>query len=55
MQQGNFEERVKDDIEVARALTAILLAARLEVAEARAQEAYDRITNGQPADRRRCA
>ncbi len=44
MHEGNFEERIKQDIAVARSLTAIVLAVRLKVAEARAQEAYERIT-----------
>jgi hypothetical protein len=35
--------RIQDEIEFARALTALLLAARLEDAEHRAEEAYQRI------------
>lgn len=46
MSAGNFEDRLKEEIEFARALTALLLAARLEEAEHRAEEAYERIVNG---------
>jgi len=37
------EKRIREEIEFARALTAVLLAVRLEVAEAKAQDAYERI------------
>ncbi len=37
------EEKIREEIEFARALTAVLLAVRLEVAETKAQDAYERI------------
>ena len=37
------EDRIRDEIEFARALTAVLLAVRLEVAEVKAQDAYEKI------------
>lgn len=43
MDGANVEEHIREEIEFARALTAVLLAVRLEVAEAKAQAAYERI------------
>jgi len=37
------DDRIREEIEFARALTAVLLAVRLEVAETKAQDAYERI------------
>ncbi len=37
------EDPIRAEIEFARALTAVLLAVRLEVAEVRAQDAYEKI------------
>jgi hypothetical protein len=42
----NFEQRLREEIELARALTAVLLAARLEVAEIKAQDAYEKVASG---------
>ena len=39
---------IRDEIEFARALTAVILAVKLEQAEERAQDAYDRIVNVAP-------
>ena len=47
MGDGNFEDRVRDEVDFARALTALLLAIRLENAEQRAEEAYERVINGE--------
>lgn len=46
MNGGDFEERIKDEVEFARALVAVLLAVRLKEAEDRAEQAYDRIVQG---------
>lgn len=43
-----LEKRIQEEVEFARALTAVLLAVRLEVAEAKAQEAYDRLAHRFP-------
>ena len=48
----DVECHIKDEIEFARAWTALLLAARLEDAEMRAEEAY-RLIIGEPAAPRR--
>ena len=39
---------IRDEIEFARALTAVILAVKLEQAEERAQDAYDRIIHVAP-------
>ena len=39
---------IRDEIEFARALTAVILAVKLEQAEERAQVAYDQIVNVAP-------
>jgi hypothetical protein len=44
--RADFESRVQCEIEFARALTALVLAAKLEVAEQRADQALDRILSG---------
>ena len=41
--QGSTIARIQDEIEFARALSALILAARLEEAEYRSEEAYQRI------------
>ncbi len=46
------EKRIREEIEFARALTAVLLAVKLEVAESKAQEAYDRLAHRLPAPER---
>jgi hypothetical protein len=51
MGDGNLEDRIKCEVEFARALTALLLAARLDQAELRAQEALDRVLNRRRAGR----
>lgn len=38
-----LEDRIREEIEFARALTAVLLVVRLEVAEMKAQDAYEKI------------
>lgn len=45
MDQGK-RNPLKEEVELARAITAVILAVRMEVAETRAQEAYDRIVHG---------
>jgi hypothetical protein len=51
MGNGNFEEQhIEDELELARALTALLLAVRLENAETRAEEAYNRVLQTQGSD-----
>jgi len=47
-----LEKRIRDEVEFARALTAVLLAVRLEVAEAKAQDAFDRLAHRLPAGQR---
>ena len=42
------ETTISDEIEFARAVTAVILAVKLEQAEERAQNAYDRIVNVAP-------
>ncbi len=42
------EMAIGDEIEFARAVTAVILAVKLEQAEERAQNAYDRIVNVAP-------
>ena len=51
MNQETFEQRLREEIELARALTAVILAARLEVAEVKAEQALERVT-GRPAQAR---
>ncbi len=57
MSDGDFDDRLKEEIDFARALTALLLAARLEEAEHRAEQAYERIVGSDAAfmPRRRSA
>jgi hypothetical protein len=52
MNDETLEKRIREEIELARALTAILLAVRLEVAEAKAQDAFDRLAHRLPASHR---
>lgn len=52
MDNETLEKRIRDEVEFARALTAVLLAVRLEVAEAKAQEAFDRLAHRLPTPRR---
>jgi len=42
------EAAISGEIEFARAVTAVILAVKLEQAEERAQDAYDRIINVAP-------
>ena len=44
MDRGTQDDRIREEIEFARALTAVLLAVRLEVAEVKAQDAYEKIS-----------
>ena len=48
MSDTELADRLREEVELARALTAILLAARLEVAETKAQRAYENLI-GKPA------
>ncbi len=43
MNETEIEQGLREEIELARALTAVLLAARLEVAETKAQRAYEKV------------
>lgn len=47
-----IDKRIREEIEFARALTAVLLAVKLEVAETKAQEAYERLAYRLPAPER---
>jgi len=49
MGDGNFTEQLENEIDLARALTALLLAVRLDVAERRAEDVYERIIGGEPS------
>lgn len=49
MNDETLEKRLREEVEFARALTAIVLAVRLEVAEAKAQDAYERLAHRLPA------
>lgn len=42
---SNTESGIRDEIEFARALTAVLLAVKLDQSEDKAQVAYDQIVN----------
>ena len=42
------DSAIREEIEFARALTAVILAVRLDQSEERAQQAYDRIVDGAP-------
>jgi hypothetical protein len=49
----DLESHIKDEIDFARALTALILAARLDEAEMRAEETYRQIMGESPARPRR--
>ena len=53
MDGATQEDSIREEIEFARALTAVLLAVRLEVAEAKAQNAYEKIVGHAAAAARR--
>lgn len=40
---------IREEIEFARAVTAVILAVKLDQSEEKAQEAYERIVEGAPA------